>query len=103
MSSHFFDVRKFLSIYYVSITLWIFSFIHLFLGHENWYNCVTCGKTYTKSHNLSRHVQYECGKQKSLQCPDCEYKFKRKDHLKRHYRRVHMAYFENLANGGQKM
>ncbi|KAK4877027.1 hypothetical protein RN001_009533 [Aquatica leii] len=47
------------------------------------YGC-RCGKAYTKSYNLTRHMKYECSKSPQFQCPSCSYKCKRKDTLKVH-------------------
>lgn len=48
------------------------------------YSCTRCGKAYNQSYNLSRHVNYECGKEPQFQCPYCAYKCKRRDTLKKH-------------------
>lgn len=45
--------------------------------------CVICGKEFTISGNLTRHLRTH-SKQKKFQCGDCDKKFNRSDDLRRH-------------------
>ncbi|ERL89454.1 hypothetical protein D910_06821 [Dendroctonus ponderosae] len=53
---------------------------------DNNYPCPKCGKAYKHRASLYNHTKFECGKEKSLECPveDCLYKTKRKCSLKQH-------------------
>nr|CAD7567660.1 unnamed protein product [Timema californicum] len=51
--------------------------------------CERCGRTYIRKDSLQRHLQWECGKEPTFQCPFCPQKCKRKAHQIRHIRRQH--------------
>ncbi|XP_052122558.1 zinc finger protein with KRAB and SCAN domains 4-like [Frankliniella occidentalis] len=53
------------------------------------YPCDRCGRTYVRKDSLSRHLQWECGKEPQFQCPFCPQKCKRKSHQLRHIQRQH--------------
>lgn len=46
--------------------------------------CRVCSKSYINKDSLQRHINIECGKEPSLQCPACPYKTFHKFHLKTH-------------------
>lgn len=52
-----------------------------------------CGREYKSKGSLADHRRWECGKDPSFQCPYCEYRAKRKKHLKRHVLCVHKVPF----------
>lgn len=51
-----------------------------------------CGKIYKNQPSLSRHFHHECGKEPQLTCSACPKKFKRRDHLQRHFKDRHLFY-----------
>jgi hypothetical protein len=51
--------------------------------------CERCGRSYIRKDSLRRHLQWECGKEPSFQCPYCPQRCKRKAHHIRHIRRRH--------------
>lgn len=53
------------------------------------YCCPKCGKIYTWSYTMKRHLRFECGKEPQFQCRHCLNKFKRKCHLMSHVRNRH--------------
>ena len=61
-------------------------------SEEAGYKCPRCNvKTYLSRGNLNRHLKYECGGTANFCCrvPSCSAKFKRKDKLDEHWKRVH--------------
>ncbi|XP_031347074.1 probable transcription repressor protein RGM1 [Photinus pyralis] len=58
------------------------------LAEQRIYNCESCNKSYNREGNLRRHIKFECGKEPKFQCSFCLYKFKRKEHLKKHCKSV---------------
>lgn len=57
--------------------------------------CHICGKEYQHQQTLDRHLNLECGRQKSQRCIYCEYATKRKFNLKIHVRGQHGALFND--------
>ncbi|KAK9878052.1 hypothetical protein WA026_020680 [Henosepilachna vigintioctopunctata] len=55
------------------------------------YPCRSCGKIYRHPSSLYTHTKYECGKLPTFQCSygNCDYRAKRKWHLKVHIARIH--------------
>ena len=53
------------------------------------YNCERCGRQYTSSGNLKRHVKYECGVEPQFQCPVCKKKFQHRHSVKIHVVSTH--------------
>lgn len=51
-----------------------------------------CGKSYKNQPSLSRHFHHECGKEPQLTCSACPRKFKRRDHLQRHFKDRHLGH-----------
>jgi uncharacterized Zn-finger protein len=51
--------------------------------------CERCGRSYVRKDSLQRHLQWECGKEPTFQCPYCPQRCKRKAHQIRHIRRQH--------------
>ncbi|PSN29138.1 Longitudinals lacking protein [Blattella germanica] len=51
--------------------------------------CEQCGRSYARKDSLQRHLQWECGKEPTFQCPFCPQRCKRKSHQIRHIRRQH--------------
>jgi hypothetical protein len=51
--------------------------------------CERCGRSYLRKDSLGRHLQWECGKEPTFQCPYCPQRCKRKAHHIRHIRRQH--------------
>ncbi|PSN29139.1 hypothetical protein C0J52_26677, partial [Blattella germanica] len=51
--------------------------------------CDRCGRSYVRKDSLQRHLQWECGKEPTFQCPFCPQRCKRKAHQIRHIRRQH--------------
>ncbi|PNF37615.1 hypothetical protein B7P43_G11946 [Cryptotermes secundus] len=51
--------------------------------------CERCGRSYIRKDSLRRHLQWECGKEPTFQCPYCSQRCKRKAHHIRHIRRQH--------------
>jgi hypothetical protein len=51
--------------------------------------CERCGRSYIRKDSLRRHLQWECGKEPTFQCPYCPQRCKRKAHHIRHIRRQH--------------
>ena len=47
--------------------------------------CNVCGKSFTRSDELTRHKRIHMGKESGMfACPNCDKKFHRSDHLKKH-------------------
>ncbi|KAF0311805.1 Longitudinals lacking protein, isoforms H/M/V [Amphibalanus amphitrite] len=55
------------------------------------YNCERCGRQYTSSGNLKRHVKYECGVEPQFQCPVCKKKFQHRHSVKIHVVSTHKS------------
>lgn len=53
---------------------------------NNGFSCPRCGNTYTRTHSLNRHVNFECGIEPKFQCPICQKKSKHKHNLLIHMR-----------------
>jgi uncharacterized Zn-finger protein len=51
--------------------------------------CERCTRSYVRKDSLQRHLQWECGKEPTFQCPFCPQRCKRKAHQIRHIRRQH--------------
>ncbi|CAG9864644.1 unnamed protein product [Phyllotreta striolata] len=51
--------------------------------------CPRCGKSYVRKQHVTRHVQYECGKEPTFECPFCPKKYRRSDVLQYHLRNSH--------------
>lgn len=51
--------------------------------------CERCGRSYIRKDSLRRHLQWECGKEPTFECPFCPQRCKRKAHQIRHIRRQH--------------
>ncbi|RZF39478.1 hypothetical protein LSTR_LSTR000999, partial [Laodelphax striatellus] len=48
------------------------------------FKCERCGKCYRHSASLSKHVNYECGKEPQFKCKICPFSTKQKGTLKTH-------------------
>ena len=48
------------------------------------FECPICGKSYSASFNLRRHVRHTHMQQKDHVCPFCGQKFSRKGHMEQH-------------------
>lgn len=55
------------------------------------YDCSQCGKIYKHRCNLSRHLRYECNKERAFICGFCQRSFKQNSHLKYHITHKHMS------------
>lgn len=53
--------------------------------------CPRCPKVYKYKVNLSRHLNYECGKEPQFRCPFCPYMAKQKGSVKVHLRNCKRA------------
>ncbi|XP_049794872.1 longitudinals lacking protein-like isoform X2 [Schistocerca nitens] len=51
---------------------------------RNRFICHSCGKSYQHQSGLWRHAKFQCGKEPQFQCPRCNYRCARSDHLKKH-------------------
>ncbi|KAL1517278.1 hypothetical protein ABEB36_001064 [Hypothenemus hampei] len=51
--------------------------------------CPNCGNSYKYQASLKSHLRFECGVEKSLKCPLCPHKAKRKHHMQAHIKAVH--------------
>ncbi|KAK3915523.1 Longitudinals lacking protein, isoforms A/B/D/L [Frankliniella fusca] len=67
------------------------------------YSCDRCGRTYVRKDSLSRHLQWECGKEPQFQCPFCPQKCKRKSHQLRHIQRQHQDKIHLLSDRDQDL
>ncbi|KAL1129435.1 hypothetical protein AAG570_013961 [Ranatra chinensis] len=54
--------------------------------------CPKCGKGYSNSSNLNRHLRFECGKERQFSCPHCQYRARHKTHLQSHISCKHWKY-----------
>lgn len=54
------------------------------LGESRPFICPNCNKSYKRKDYLTRHLQFECGKQPSFECPHCPFKSKHKHNLRSH-------------------
>lgn len=55
----------------------------LFVGAAPLFYCTKCQRSYTQQHSLYVHIKYDCGKLPTICCDKCNYRTKRKEHLKR--------------------
>lgn len=55
----------------------------------NTYKCPKCGKGYSYTFTLQRHLKYECGKEPGFLCVYCPHRSKRKSNLLEHVKHVH--------------
>ncbi|XP_060535605.1 zinc finger protein 2-like [Cylas formicarius] len=53
------------------------------------YRCLVCSRIYRQSCSLSRHVKYECQKERSFRCPFCPYASHQKAPLIKHQQKKH--------------
>lgn len=70
----------------------MFILINVFfiLGLQRRYICpYTCGHSYTRKDNLTRHMKTKCGVLKTFMCEICKKSFTRSDALKNHLKFVH--------------
>ena len=58
--------------------------------------CERCGRSYVRKDSLQRHLQWECGKEPTFQCPFCPQRCKRKAHQIRHIRRQHSDMIQHV-------
>lgn len=61
------------------------------------YTCPKCGKSYTYTFTLQRHLKYECGKEPGFFCIYCPHRTKRKSNLHEHVKHVHPSKPFNYA------
>lgn len=64
------------------LSLW--SSVDTELADKEEFVCSTCSRIYKTKRNLTRHLNYECGKQPQFSCPLCSYRAKHKAHLQKH-------------------
>lgn len=57
--------------------------------HERSLICEKCGRIFTTSHSLIRHVQYTHSDKRLFICEVCGAEYKQVDHLKNHFKRWH--------------
>lgn len=50
--------------------------------------CAICGQSFSKQANLTRHLKVHNG-EKPFACPACSYHATRKEHLEKHFTRMH--------------
>ncbi|KAG8259225.1 hypothetical protein J6590_014694 [Homalodisca vitripennis] len=61
--------------------------------------CPRCGKLYSRSSNMRRHLKLECGQERQHPCPYCPHRSKRRNHLKTHIQLRHVKDgFNNCVN-----
>ena len=72
---------------YLGILCVLNNLFHYVLGLYKWDEC---DLQYKHKRNLVKHKNYECGKERHFQCPQCPYKAKQKVHLKKHFFTQHM-------------
>lgn len=53
------------------------------------FTCSKCEKSYCNKQNLTRHLNYECGKEPKFQCVHCLRYFKHNSDLKKHIKKMH--------------
>lgn len=58
-------------------------------GQTGVFSCYKCGKKYSQSPTLWRHVKYECGKGPQFHCPYCMKGFTRKFTMLKHADKQH--------------
>jgi hypothetical protein len=51
--------------------------------------CNRCGRSYVRKDSLQHHLEWECGKEPTFQCPFCPQRCKRKAYQICHIRRQH--------------
>lgn len=54
--------------------------------------CNSCGKNYTYTSCLYRHIKYECEKNPRFKCPYCTYIAKRQSNVYAHIKNMHKNY-----------
>lgn len=64
--------------------------LNKYMTEEIRYPCDKCHRSYKNKRHLYRHVQVECGKEPTFQCPYCPYRGKYRDHLNKHMAALHM-------------
>ncbi|KAG9431021.1 zinc finger protein 91-like [Apis mellifera carnica] len=64
---------------------------HNRVNYDAPFTCYKCGKRYTWTDSLTRHLREGCGKLPRHKCTLCGRKFKRRDYLLRHENNVHKA------------
>lgn len=61
----------------------------LYKNQTGLFSCYKCGKKYSQSPTLWRHVKYECGKGPQFHCPFCMKGFTRKFTMLKHADKQH--------------
>nr|KAF7410768.1 hypothetical protein H0235_013375 [Vespula pensylvanica] len=59
------------------------------VNYDTPFTCYKCGKRYTWTDSLTRHLREGCGNLPRHKCGLCGRKFKRRDYLARHEHNVH--------------
>ncbi|KAM0727086.1 Zinc finger protein 746 [Formica fusca] len=62
---------------------------HCRVNYDRPFTCYKCGKRYTWTDSLTRHLREGCGVLPKHNCTLCGRKFRRKDYLLRHENNVH--------------
>uniref|UniRef100_A0A0A9XFJ3 Longitudinals lacking protein, isoforms A/B/D/L n=1 Tax=Lygus hesperus TaxID=30085 RepID=A0A0A9XFJ3_LYGHE len=57
--------------------------------------CPSCPRKYKYKGDLTRHINYECGKAPMFKCPFCDHRVKRKSNMKTHIGIVHGTIIRN--------
>ncbi|KAK6617132.1 hypothetical protein RUM43_014734 [Polyplax serrata] len=61
----------------------------LYKNQTGLFSCYKCGKKYSQSPTLWRHIKYECGKGPQFHCPFCMKGFTRKFTMLKHADKQH--------------
>lgn len=75
----------------------------MLFGEENrsaeTFQCQRCLKLYSWKQTLTRHVKYECGKERRVNCPvDCGYRAFHKSDMQKHIVSKHKEFFSHTIN-----
>lgn len=70
---------------------------------DDQFKCPLCLRMYASMMKLKTHMRKYCIKEKKYKCYFCQYRSKRRDHVRRHMRCIHSEKLEERIGAGLSM